>query len=91
MMIALLAIMLVLAVRSVTLNGAVEGIKFYLLPDFSKMVDSGFGEVVFAAIGQAFLHLKSWELELLRFGSYIDKKEDLQVRTIQLIVGYNCA
>lgn len=55
MMIALLAIMLVLAVRSVTLNGAVEGIKFYLLPDFSKMVDSGFGEVVFAAMGQAFL------------------------------------
>ena len=59
MMIALLAIMLVLAVRSVTLNGAVEGIKFYLLPDFSKMIDSGFGEVVFAAMGQAFFYFES--------------------------------
>lgn len=85
MMIALLAIMLVLAVRSVTLNGAVEGIKFYLLPDFSKMVDSGFGEVVFAAMGQAFFTLSLGIGAIAIFGSYIDKERRLTGEAIQVV------
>ena len=54
MMGALLAIMVVLAVHSVFLEGAEDGIRFYLLPDFGKMVENGIGNVVFAAqIGRA--------------------------------------
>ena len=54
MMAALLLIMLVLAVHSVFLEGAVEGIRFYLVPDFQRMMESGIGNVVFAALSQAF-------------------------------------
>ena len=85
MMIALLAIMLVLAVRSVTLDGAIEGIKFYLLPDFSKMVESGFGEVVFAAMGQAFFTLSLGIGAIAIFGSYIDKERRLTGEAIQVV------
>ena len=50
MMLLLLALILVLAVHSITIPGSSEGLKFYLLPDFSKITESGFGEVVFAAM-----------------------------------------
>ncbi|MBQ7040389.1 MAG: sodium-dependent transporter, partial [Clostridia bacterium] len=56
MMLALLAIIVVMAVRAVTLPGAGEGLKYYLIPDFSKM-EGRVGEVVFAALGQAFFTL----------------------------------
>ena len=57
MMSCLFVIMIVLCVRSVTLDGAVEGLKFYLIPDFGKMFENGlssFGEAVYAAMGQSF-------------------------------------
>ena len=57
MMVVLLALMLVLAVRSCTLDGASEGLKFYLLPDFKKLTEYNVTEVVFAAMGQAFFTL----------------------------------
>ena len=46
MMIALLAIMIILAIRSVFLPGAMEGVKFYLIPDFSKIEEVGLGNVL---------------------------------------------
>lgn len=79
MMIALLAIISVLAVRSVTLPeaGAVEGIKYYLLPDFGKMAENGIGEVVFAALGQAFFTLSIGMGSMAIFGSYISSDRRL--------------
>ena len=59
MMLCLLVLMLVLAVRSLILPGAMEGVKFYLLPDFSKM--QNVSDVVFAAMGQAF-YCDIWKL-----------------------------
>ena len=53
MMIVLLFLMLVLAVRSMTLAGGKEGLYFYLVPDFSKIT----GSVVVAAMNQAFFTL----------------------------------
>lgn len=76
MMIALLAIILVMAVRSVTLPGAGEGLKYYLIPDFSKM-EGRVGEVVFAALGQAFFTLSIGIGSMAIFGSYIGKDRRL--------------
>lgn len=77
MMILLILLIVVLAVNSVLLPGSGEGVKFYLLPDFSKVTDSGFGEVVFAAMGQAFFTLSLGIGSMEIFGSYIDKKYSL--------------
>ena len=49
-MLCLLGIMVVLAVRSVTLPGSAEGLRFYLIPDFHRMLDNGIGNVVFGAM-----------------------------------------
>ncbi len=57
MMIGLLMLMLVLAFNSMLLDGAGEGLKFYLVPDFGKMIESGLSETVYAAMGQAFFTL----------------------------------
>ena len=59
MMVCLLLLMVALAVRSVTLPGADEGLKFYLVPDFGRLVEQGVGNVVYAAMGQALFHAVS--------------------------------
>ncbi len=77
MMLALLAIILILAVRAVTLPGADEGLKYYLVPDFKKMVEKGIGEVLFAALGQAFFTLSIGMGSMAIFGSYVGKERRL--------------
>lgn len=77
MMIALLAIISILVVRAVTLDGAMEGLRYYLVPDFKRMMDQGFGEVVFAALGQAFFTLSIGMGSMAIFGSYISKDRRL--------------
>lgn len=76
MMSSLFVIMLILVVRATTLDGAVDGLKFYLLPDFGKMAENGFKEAVFAAMGQSFFTLSVGIGALAIFGSYIGKRED---------------
>ena len=51
MMSVLFLIMIVLAVRSVFLEGAGEGVRFYLIPDFQKNGEIGIGNVIFGAMG----------------------------------------
>lgn len=79
MMVCLLAIIVVLIVRSVTLPGAAEGLAFYLKPDFSKMFASpaAFAEVAGAAMGQAFFTLSVGMGGMAIFGSYIAKDRSL--------------
>ena len=86
MMIALLAIIVVLAVRSVTLPGAGEGIKYYLIPDFNKMIENGLGEAVFAALGQSFFTLSIGIGSMAIFGSYITKERRLFGESISIAV-----
>lgn len=86
MMTCLLLIMAVLAVRSCLLDGAAEGLTFYLKPDFGKMMESGFGEVVFAAMGQAFFTLSLGIGALAIFGSYIGKDRSLMGESINVAV-----
>jgi len=69
----LLALVFVVIVRSLTLPGASEGIKWYLSPDFS-VID---GKVVLAALGQAFFSLSvGWGL-MITYGSYMPKSQNI--------------
>ena len=77
MMVCLLSLMVVLAVRSVLLPGGQEGLKFYLYPDFGKVKEAGIGEVVYAAMGQAFFTLSLGIGAIAIFGSYIGKERTL--------------
>lgn len=77
MMALLLLIIIVLAVRGMTLEGGVEGLKFYLLPDVARMKEVGILETVTAAMNQAFFTLSLGIGAMAIFGSYIDKKRTL--------------
>ncbi|WP_422478385.1 sodium-dependent transporter [Pleomorphochaeta sp. DL1XJH-081] len=85
MMSALLAVMLVLVAKSVTLPGAGEGLKFYLLPDFSRLYTAGFWNAVYAAMGQAFFTLSLGIGSMAIFGSYIDKSRTLTGESINIL------
>lgn len=84
MMSMLLVIMIVLAVHSVMMPGAADGVKFYLVPDFGKMVENGIGNVVFAALSQAFFTLSIGIGAMLIFGSYLDKSRSLTGEAVSI-------
>ena len=77
MMLLLLGLLVVLAIRSVTLPGASTGLKFYLMPNFSNLVEYGLGEAIFAAMGQAFFTLSLGIGAMAIFGSYLDRNRSL--------------
>ena len=77
MMLLLLAIIVILAVYVCTLPGAGEGLKYYLIPDFTKIFNENFGDVVFAALGQSFFTLSIGMGSMAIFGSYISKDRRL--------------
>ncbi|MBQ9460145.1 MAG: sodium-dependent transporter [Oscillospiraceae bacterium] len=82
MMLGLLALLLVLAVRSLTLPGAAKGLAFYLIPDFSK-ID---GSVVVGAMNQAFFTLSIGIGSMAIFGSYIGRERALLGEAAHVIV-----
>lgn len=92
MMVALLAIVALLAVRSVTLPGAAEGLKYYLVPSVDRMlltsedqtVAQRLGEVIFAAMGQAFFTLSVGMGSMAIFGSYISKDRRLLGESVSI-------
>jgi len=86
MMTSLFAVMIILVIRAVSLPGAAEGLSFYLMPDFSKMVENGISEVVFAAMGQAFFTLSIGIGSMTIFGSYLDKERSLMGESINILV-----
>ena len=77
MMIALLIIMVILACNSIFMEGSVEGLKFYLLPDFSRMKQIGIGNIIVGAMNQAFFTLSLGMGSMAIFGSYIGKERAL--------------
>ncbi|MCF0142811.1 MAG: sodium-dependent transporter [Parasporobacterium sp.] len=81
MMLALLALMLILAVRSCTLPGAKEGLAFYLVPDFTKIN----GSVIVGAMNQAFFTLSLGIGSMGIFGSYIGKERSLMGESVSII------
>ena len=77
LMIALLIIMVVLAVNSLLLEGSGEGLRFYLLPDFGRMMEIGVGNVMLGAMTQAFFTLSLGIGAMAIFGSYIGRERAL--------------
>lgn len=86
MMIALFAIMVVLAINSVLMDGAVEGVRFYLVPDFAKILDVGIGNVIYAALSQSFFTLSIGIGAMLIFGSYLDRTRSLTGEAISITI-----
>lgn len=86
MMMALLAIMVILAINSVFMEGGAEGLKFYLLPDFSRMAKIGFGEAVVGAMNQAFFTLSLGIGSMAIFGSYLGKERALMGEAVNVCV-----
>lgn len=82
MMTGLLIIMVLLAVNSFFMEGAEEGIKFYLLPDFSKIEELGLGNIIYGAMSQAFFTLSVGMGGMSIFGSYLKKEQSLMGEAI---------
>lgn len=73
MMSALLVLIIVLALHSLLLPGAAEGLKFFLVPSWERAVQSGLGNVITAAMNQAFFTLSLGIGAMEIFGSYMSK------------------
>ncbi len=82
LMVALLVLMLVLAIRSCPLPNAGAGLKFYLVPDFSKIT----GSVIVGAMNQAFFTLSLGIGSMAIFGSYIGKERSLLGESVNVII-----
>lgn len=84
---ALFAILIILAIRSILLPGAWEGIKWYLTPDFSKIN----ADVILAALGQAFFAIGIGVAAAFVYGSYLDNKKSNIPGDATIIVVSNTA
>ena len=77
MMISLLFIMVILAINSFFMDGAKEGLSFYLIPDFGRMKEIGIIKTITGAMNQAFFTLSLGIGAISIFGSYIGKERSL--------------
>lgn len=84
MMVLLIVLMVALAIHSVTLKGAGEGLRYYLVPDFSKIAERGVATVLFDAMGQAFFTLSIGMGSMAIFGSYMGKDKRILGEAINI-------
>lgn len=84
MMICLLGLIVVLVINSVRLPGAEAGVKFFLVPNWNQMREIGIGNVIFAAMSQAFFTLSIGMGTMSIFGSYIDGSRSLAGESITI-------
>ncbi|MDO4312227.1 MAG: sodium-dependent transporter [Eubacteriales bacterium] len=86
MMSALLVLIVVLAVHSILLSGAAEGIRFYLVPSVEKIQEVGIGKVITASMNQAFFTLSLGIAAMEIFGSYMTKNNSLPGEAINICI-----
>ena len=86
MMIALLALIMILAVHSLTLPGAAEGMKFYLLPSIESIRQNGLGSLIMDAMNQAFFTLSLGIAAMEIFGSYMSDSHALTGEAARICV-----
>ena len=84
MMLGLLILIVVLAVHSLTLKGAGEGVRFYLLPDFKRAREAGLGHIITAAMNQSFFTLSLGIGSMEIFGSYMPKDYSLGGESLRI-------
>ena len=84
MMLALLCLLLVLAVHSLTLSGAAEGLKFYLLPSVDSIRANGLGSLITDAMNQAFFTLSLGIAAMEIFGSYMSEEHTLPGEAVRI-------
>ena len=84
MMLALLALIVVLAVHSLTLPGAAEGMKFYLMPSLDSVRETGLGSVITAAMNQSFFTLSLGIAAMEIFGSYMHQDQSLPGEAVRI-------
>ena len=86
MMLALLVIMVILAINSIFLPGAGEGLKFYLLPSLTRAREVGIFQVIVSAMNQAFFTLSIGIGSMAIFGSYIGRERSLMGESVNIIL-----
>ena len=86
MMLALMALIIILAINSITLDGAAEGLKFYLVPNIAAMKEIGIVRVIVSAMNQAFFTLSLGIGSMAIFGSYLGKDRALMGEAINVSV-----
>ena len=86
MMLALLVLIVVLAIHSIFLDGGAEGLEFYLKPDLDRMKEAGIGQVISAAMQQAFFTLSLGIGSMAIFGSYLNKDRALLGEAVNVAV-----
>lgn len=84
MMSALLILIVVLAVHSILLSGALEGIRFYLIPSMEKVKAAGLTTVITEAMNQAFFTLSLGIAAMEIFGSYMTKDNSLPGEAVRI-------
>ncbi len=85
MMLLLLALMAGLVVYSLTLDNALEGLRFYLIPSLDRVKEAGIWTSISAAMGQAFFTLSIGIGSIAIFGSYIGRERRLLGETITIV------
>ena len=86
MMTLLIIIMVILAVNSLFLPGAAEGIRYLLVPDFARMREQGVWNVIVAAMNQAFFTLSIGIGSMAIFGSYINRDQSLLGESVNIVL-----
>lgn len=84
MMLGLLGLIILLAIRSVTLPDSLKGIRFYLLPDFGRAMENGLGHVIRDAMNQAFFTLSLGIGSMEIFGSYMSRKHSITGEAVRI-------
>lgn len=77
MMGLLLVVMVLLVIKSLSLEGAMKGVEFYLIPDFNALMENGIFNAIYGAMGQAFFTLSIGMGGMAIFGSYIGREHSL--------------
>ena len=86
MMGLLLGVMVLLVIKSLSLDNAMKGVEFYLIPDFNILKENGIFNAIYGAMGQAFFTLSIGMGGMAIFGSYIDKKHSLTGEGLRVLI-----
>ncbi|MBN2160152.1 MAG: sodium-dependent transporter [Spirochaetes bacterium] len=77
----LFILLIILIIRGLTLPGALDGLRFYLRPDFSKITT----KVVIEALGQCFFSLSLGMGAMITYGSYLNKKDKILNSSLKIV------